>query len=51
VTGRPRDELFVYEDALRRGHAVVVALVDDDELAARARQTLATTGAETIDAA
>lgn len=51
VTGLPRDELFVYEDALRRGHSVVVALVDGDDLAARARETLATAGAESIDAA
>jgi hypothetical protein len=51
VTGLPRDELFVYEDTLRRGHTVVVALVDAGDLAARARQTLATSGAETIDAA
>jgi len=51
VTGLPRDELFVYEDALRRGHAVVVALVDADDLATRARQILATSGAESIDVA
>jgi hypothetical protein len=51
VSGLPRDELFVYEDALRRGHAVVIALVDDDALASAARRTLAGAGAETIDAA
>lgn len=51
VTGLPRDELFVYEDALRRGHSVVVALLEDDHLADGARHALATTGAETIDTA
>jgi hypothetical protein len=49
--GLPRDELFVYEDALRRGHSVVVAQVDADDLAAGAPQMLAIAGAETIDAA
>jgi hypothetical protein len=28
--GLPEDELFVYEDALRKGGSVVVALADDD---------------------
>lgn len=51
TTGLPRDELFVYEDALRRGHTVVVALIDDDTPAASVREALARAGAETIDAA
>jgi hypothetical protein len=51
VTGLPRDELVVYEDALRRGHSVVVALLEDDYLADGARRAMATGGAETIDAA
>jgi hypothetical protein len=51
VTGLPRDELFVYEDALRRGHSVVVALVEDDERVEAARRILADAGAETVDAA
>ena len=29
--GLPHEDLFVYEDALRKGHSVVVANVDDDE--------------------
>jgi hypothetical protein len=49
--GLPRDELFVYEDALRRGHSVIVALVDTEEEAEAARRFFATAGAETIDAA
>jgi hypothetical protein len=51
VAGLPRDELFVYEDALRRGHTVVIALIEDEALADAARGTLAEAGAETIDAA
>ncbi len=51
MTGLPRDELFLYEDALRQGHTVVIALVEDDALAEAARAPLAAGGAETIDAA
>ena len=49
--GLPRDELFVYESALRHGHSVVVALVDDVPRAETARDLLTAAGAETIDAA
>ena len=31
--GLPHDELYVYEDALRRGHTVVIAFAEDDEQA------------------
>jgi hypothetical protein len=48
--GLPRDELFVYEDALRRGRSVVIAFVDD-ELADKARSELSRAGAESVDAA
>jgi hypothetical protein len=49
--GLPRDELFVYEDALQKGRVVVAAFVaEDDELDA-ARATLEAAGAETVDAA
>jgi hypothetical protein len=51
VAGLPRDEVFVYEDALRRGHAVVVALAEDVERAEAARQALAAAGADSVDAA
>lgn len=49
--GLPRDELYLYEDALRRGRSVVIAAVDSDEIANRARTELARAGAESIDAA
>ena len=51
AAGIPRDELFVYEDALRRGRSVVVAFVDDEELAEKARTGLSHAGAESVDAA
>jgi hypothetical protein len=49
--GLPEDELFVYEDALRRGKSVVIALTDDAHESARLQELLKTEGAEAIDAA
>ncbi|HSQ24526.1 MAG TPA: hypothetical protein VLN44_08950 [Pyrinomonadaceae bacterium] len=49
--GLPRDELFVYEDALRRGRSVVLAFADNEQTAERARAALARAGAESVDAA
>jgi len=49
--GLPEDELFVYEDALRKGRSVVVALAGDDSEAMRFRELLKAEGAEEIDAA
>lgn len=49
--GIPRDELFVYEDALRRGRSIVIAFVDDDSLEEKARTELSRAGAESVDAA
>src|SRR5438105_1633888 len=49
--GVPRDELFVYEDALRRGRSLVIAFADDDQIASRARVELLRAGAESVDAA
>lgn len=49
--GLPEDELFVYEDALRRGRSVVIALAQDEAGAKRFRELLQTEGAEEIDAA
>jgi hypothetical protein len=49
--GLPKDELYLYEDALRSGHSVVFALADDEESADRARAALAAEGAESLDAA
>ena len=49
--GLPRDELFIYEDALRKGRSVVIAFPADDDIADQVRQVFARLGAESIDAA
>jgi hypothetical protein len=49
--GLPRDELYVYEDALRRGRSIVIAFADDEQIAENARAALMQAGAETVDAA
>jgi hypothetical protein len=49
--GLPRDELYVYEDALRRGRSVLIAFAADDEIAENARVELGRAGAESIDTA
>ncbi len=49
--GLPHDELYVYEDALRQGRSVVIAVADSDEQAEAARAALASAGAESLDAA
>jgi hypothetical protein len=51
AAGLPHDELYVYEDALRRGRTVVIAVADDDAQGEAARAVLAQAGAESIDAA
>lgn len=48
--GLPADELYVYEDALRQGRSVVIA-VTEDEQAESTRQALEQSGAESLDAA
>jgi hypothetical protein len=49
--GLPEDELFVYEDALRKGRSVLIALADGQADASRLRPLLKAEGAETVDAA
>ena len=49
--GIPHDELFVYEDALRRGRSVVIAFAEDEAGAQQARTELSRAGAESVDAA
>jgi hypothetical protein len=49
--GLPKDELLVYEEALRRGRSVVIALVESDERAHAAGAIIERAGAETVDAA
>jgi len=49
--GMPEDELFVYEDALRKGRSVVIAFADDDAKASLLRELLKAEGAEAVDSA
>src|ERR1700747_3024900 len=49
--GLPEDEIFVYEDALRKGHSVVIALAENDGQASLVRDLLHRDGAESVDAA
>ncbi len=49
--GLPEDEIFVYEDALRKGRTVVMAFAEDDAAAAPIRERLRDAGAEAVDAA
>jgi hypothetical protein len=49
--GLPKDEIFVYEDALRQGRTVMLALANDDDQTESARRILQRNGAESIDAA
>ena len=49
--GLPEDEIFVYEDALRKGRSVVIALAEDESAAAPLRELFKTEGAESVDAA
>ena len=49
--GLPEDEIFVYEDALRKGRSVVIALAEDEASASSIRDTLKREDAESVDAA
>ena len=49
--GLPEDEIFIYEDALRRGRSVVVAFADGEPSASAVRAELKKHGAESVDAA
>lgn len=51
VAGLPHDELYLYEDALRKGHSVVIAFLDDEGAVYAAQGAMASAGAETIDEA
>jgi hypothetical protein len=49
--GLPKEELFLYADALRDGHAVVIAYVETDDEVTDARRAMDEAGAESVDAA
>src|SRR4029078_7082846 len=47
-SGLPHDELYLYEDALRKGRSVVVAFLDNEGAIYSARGAMAGAGAESI---
>jgi hypothetical protein len=49
--GIPRDELVLYQEALRRGRSLVVVVAETTEEADRVRDRLAASGALSVDAA
>jgi hypothetical protein len=49
--GLPRDELALYEAALRRGRSVAAVSVESDDEVRRVRGILTEAGAETVDPA
>jgi hypothetical protein len=49
--GVPKDEVFLYEDALRQGRSVVVGLSEREDQIQAGRDALNKAGAETLDAA
>jgi hypothetical protein len=49
--GLPADEIFFYEDALRHGRSVMFVMARGAAEARRAREIMASAGAESIDAA
>ena len=49
--GLPKDELFIYEDALRQGRAVLIVMAKDTDQADQVREAMVAAGAESIDAA
>ena len=49
--GLPEDEIFIYEDALRKGENVVVALAENPTEVHSFRELLDAEGAESVDAA
>ena len=51
LDGVPKDEIFIYEDALRQGRSVVICLARDEAEATEARRILEREHVESIDAA
>lgn len=49
--GLPKDEIFLYEDALRQGRTLVIALAENEDWINRSRVIMERDGAESLDAA
>jgi hypothetical protein len=47
--GIPHEDVYLYEDALRHGHTVLIAYADEGEQADRAGEILRAAGAEDLD--
>ena len=47
--GIPHEDVYLYEDALRHGHSVVLAYVDEGEQSDRAEEVVRAAGAEDLD--
>ena len=47
--GIPHEDVYLYEDALRHGHSIVLAYVEEGEQADRAEEVIRTAGAEDLD--
>ena len=47
--GIPHEDVYLFEDALRRGHSVVIAYVDEDDQADKATEAMNNAGAEDLD--
>src|SRR5215216_4371875 len=48
--GIPHEDVYLYEDALRHGHSIVIAYVDEGDQADRASEVIRSAGAEDLDA-
>ncbi len=48
--GVPKDEVQFYHELLRRGHSLVIANVDDKDVAGRTREIFRQKGSEDVDA-
>src|SRR5215218_621601 len=47
--GIPHEDVYLYEDALRHGHSIVIAYADDGEQSDRAAEVINNAGAENLD--
>ena len=47
--GIPHEDIYLYEDALRHGHSIVIAYADDGEQSDRAAEVINNAGAENLD--
>ena len=47
--GIPHEDIYLYHDALRKGHSIVIAYVADDDQADEASEVMKNTGAEDLE--